>query len=111
MADFNPSMLNAQDQMITVDDQSVDPNALTQSAAPWMTSVQMPPLASNATKNAIMRGGQAITPTNAGAAPWAGQQANMQSSGDAGAQPWDQGVVMPDEDMSAAPFQRTDFTQ
>jgi hypothetical protein len=112
MADFNPSLLNAQDQMISVDDSGLDPNALTQSAAPWMSSVQLPPLASSATKGAIMRQGQAMSPTNAGAMPWMNQApvdptALVQSGSD----PFSQGVVMPDEDMSTPPPARTDFTQ
>lgn len=109
MADFDPSML-AQNALL-VDDSGLDASALTQAAAPWMTSVQLPPLASNATKSAIMRGGQAMDPTNAGAMPWMNQQAIMQSSGDAGTAPFDQGVIMPDEDMSTPPSGRTDFTQ
>ena len=110
MADFNPSMLSTQAQL--VDDSGLDPNSLTQAAAPWMTSVQLPPLASSSTKNAIMRQGQAMTPINAGAMPWMNQQV-VDPTGlvQSGADPFSQGVVMPDEDMTTPPPARTDFTQ
>jgi hypothetical protein len=104
MADFDPSML-AQNTLL-VDDSGLDPNSLTQGAAPWMTSVQLPPLASSSTKSAIMRQG-------AGAAPWANQQAPVDPTGmvQSGSDPFSQGVVMPDEDMTTPPPARTDFTQ
>ena len=112
MADFNPSMLSTQAQL--VDDSGLDPNSLTQAAAPWMTSVQLPPLASSSTKNAIMRQGQAVNVTNAAAMPWANQtQQVVDPTGlvQSGADPFSQGVIMPDEDMTSPPPGRTDFTQ
>jgi hypothetical protein len=112
MADFNPSMLNAQDAMVTVDDSGLDSASLTQAAAPWMTSVQMPPLASSSTQNAIMRQGQAVNVTNASAIPWLNQnQQIVDPSGNAGPAPYDAGVIMPDEDMTNSAPGRTDFTQ
>lgn len=69
-----------------------DPSLLTASSAPWMTSVQMPPLASSQTRQRMQSGPS--LPTDSGSAPWATEQ-----------------VIMPDEDQSSGTPQRTDFTQ